>query len=199
MAKSSTAFTLWPTAAYAEDQKSSRAILTTHVIYRGFQTGVAVALISAGTRSAFNRIRGRSPQAPLSVATAAPTSALATGTVHASLARSAGRSGLVTAAVFAVALPFYMYKVGGETAEDRDYAWKDRSYRLLYNEGQVSVDRWSIAGMAVGGVSALARGGLMASPLTAAGSIGLWSLTGTVGSMVWRGANPSRASGEKQA
>lgn len=68
-----------------------------------------------------------------------------------------------------------------------DIEWKDRSWRLLENKGQVEVDSWSVVGAAAGSVlvlrdSALRRMGWRA----VVGGVGLGTLLGTGGYMVYR-------------
>jgi len=63
--------------------------------------------------------------------------------------------------------------------------WKDRSWRLLENKGQVETDDWTYGGMAVG----LAATALLKRPVgwaTTVGSIGTGSVAGTLGYMGWR-------------
>lgn len=69
--------------------------------------------------------------------------------------------------------------------------WQDRAWRLLENEGQASVDEWSLAGMVVAAglaVAAARRGVIVLNnkPLAVVGAAGLGSLVGTEGSVEWR-------------
>ena len=154
-------FSLWPRADYAEDQQYARTILTTHVLHRGFQTGATVGLVAGAARVLYSRSRGTQyPSTTTASATFTPSATLSSTAkspytvAMKTILRSAGRSGIITSLAMGAMLPFYMRSVGGDDAEDVQYAWQDRAYRLLYNEGQVSVDRWSVAGMAVGGAGA---------------------------------------------
>ena len=71
--------------------------------------------------------------------------------------------------------------------EDRDFAWRDRSYRLLHNEGQVAVDKGSVLGMgASAALIALRRGNVPMGVYPAVGRIGMASLVGVVGAEIWR-------------
>ncbi len=72
--------------------------------------------------------------------------------------------------------------------------WRDRSWRLSVNEGQVEVDDFSLVG-AVGGVVVATTmrmvpttGGAtrVAAMLTVAGSAGLGTMAGVAGYMIWR-------------
>ena len=60
--------------------------------------------------------------------------------------------------------------------------WKDRSWRLLENKGQVECDDWTYGGMAVGAAMALRTTGWRGK----VGSIGIGSVVGTAGYMGWR-------------
>lgn len=63
--------------------------------------------------------------------------------------------------------------------------WRDRSWRLLENEGQMECDDWTYTGMLAGGVAgatqrrALGWRGVV-------GGVGLGSVVGMVGYMGWR-------------
>ena len=88
--------------------------------------------------------------------------------------------------------------------------WQDRSWRLLRNIGQVEVDDWSAAGMAMAVVVMMAKGssnrrqtmelegqgkksgGLLFRTLGlgwkgAVGGVGMGSLIGVLGYLAWRG------------
>ncbi len=80
--------------------------------------------------------------------------------------------------------------------------WQDRAWRLLENEGQMSVDDWSLAGMAVGvGLAVLAarRGAIVIKnrPMAVIGAAGLGSLAGTEGSVEWRALRRTKVRHEK--
>lgn len=72
--------------------------------------------------------------------------------------------------------------------------WKDRSWRLLENKGQVEVDTWSVAGMAAGWAALVAMRGLNGVGWKMGiGSLGLGGTAGVMGYMVWRhGVNGGR-------
>jgi hypothetical protein len=63
--------------------------------------------------------------------------------------------------------------------------WKDRSWRLLENKGQVEVDDWTYVGMVLGGLGVKA-GGKTLGWRGAVGSVGLGSVAGVMGYMGWR-------------
>lgn len=69
--------------------------------------------------------------------------------------------------------------------------WKDRSWRIRYNTGQVAIDNWAEPGAALG-VLVVASRGLVGSGLGAGGlrgvvgGAGVGSLVGIVGCMAAR-------------
>lgn len=60
--------------------------------------------------------------------------------------------------------------------------WKDRSWRLLENKGQLEVDDWTYVGILGGAVASARLRGWRGK----IGGIGLGSVAGTVGYMGWR-------------
>lgn len=69
-----------------------------------------------------------------------------------------------------------------------DIEWRDRSWRLLQNPGQVEVDDWSVIGTAAG-MAALAvskSASDVGVPRRILGGAGIGSVAGTVGYMMWR-------------
>jgi len=155
----------WPHTAYAEDQPYSHAILTTHVLTRAVQAGSAVGN-GVGTAvfllRHFHIISSRIPPK----------------TFTTTLLRSTGIGAIVGTGILAVALPIRM--AGREEIE-----WKDRSWRLLENKGQVECDDWTYGGMAIGTVTAIAQRGT-SSWIVSAGKIGIGSLYSVIGYMGWR-------------
>lgn len=153
---------LWPHTPYAEDQPHHTAILTTHVLYRGFQTGAIVGPVVGAARYA------------LSLKTAASTIPLS----HV-LLRSTGTGALWGVGILAVSLPVRMW--GRDEIE-----WRDRAWRLLENKGQVEVDSWGLAGMGLGAVVGLSlrrrRGA--AGWRMGVGALGMGSTAGVLGYMV---------------
>ncbi|KAK0261990.1 hypothetical protein LTR91_020982 [Friedmanniomyces endolithicus] len=160
----------FPRADYAEDQPFARTILTSHVLYRGFQTGATLAIPIAGIRAVLQARKG-----------------VTRAIISASALRRTGAGALLGTVLMVPALMARMW--GREEIE-----WRDRSWRLLVNEGQVEVDDFSLVG-AAGGVAVAttmrivpAIGGATrtAAMLTVAGSAGLGTMAGVAGYMTWR-------------
>ncbi|KAJ5663482.1 hypothetical protein N7507_004213 [Penicillium longicatenatum] len=118
----------FPTTEYAEDQPLARTILATHVASRGFQLGTALGLISFTIESTFKR---RSMTMPL-------------------LLRSAGAGSIIGAGISTAGMIARMW--GRENIE-----WRDRSWRLRYNTGQLAIDNWSEPGAVIGAVAVALR------------------------------------------
>ena len=110
---------------YAEEQPYSRTILTVHSLDRAFQSGAVIGLSIGATRSLLRR---------------QPFAAAALG--------STGYGALIGLGSMVVGLPIYM---SGKT----DIEWKDRSWRLLVNEGQKEVEDFGSVGFVVGVLAAL--------------------------------------------
>lgn len=157
----------FPHTAYEEDQPLGRTILTTHVYYRGFQTGAFVGLATGSILSLLQLRR------PLAHRAAWIPLAL----------RSTGYGAAIGTALMVPALASRMY--GREEIE-----WKGRSWRLLENEGQKEVDDWSFLGTVVGAVAAarqmVAHEALRPRVARGVGGAGTGSLAGVVGYMGWR-------------
>ncbi|KAI9730138.1 MAG: hypothetical protein M1835_003600 [Candelina submexicana] len=123
----------FPHAEYAEDQRSERYILTIHVFHRAFTTGAIVGTF--GYLGAAVLLRRRYPNRfPLNLL---------------QISRAAATGSVVGPAFAGAGLVLRMY--GREKIE-----WQDRSWRLLANEGQNRVDRWSLAGILLGSGTMLA-------------------------------------------
>jgi len=63
--------------------------------------------------------------------------------------------------------------------------WKDRSWRLLENKGQVECDDWTYPAMLLGGATAAAKWNGLGWRGVAAG-VGMGSVLGMMGYMGWR-------------
>lgn len=80
-------------------------------------------------------------------------------------------------------IPFYM-------RGKADIEWKDRTWRLLENAGQVEVDDWSsigfVGGAVVAGWREVGRGVTKGSFLRVTGGAAVGDLVGVAGYMFWR-------------
>ena len=154
---------LWPRSEYADDQLYGKAILTLHVLDRGFQAGAIIGGIVGCTRYLWNRRR-------VSGLLFAP------GFINA-----IGVGAVIGTVSTALILPVRMW--------NRDLIeWQDRSWRLLANKGQVAVDTFSTtAGLAVAGIL-LARQGRYYKTgwRSVMGGFGLGNLGGISGYMLYR-------------
>jgi hypothetical protein len=170
----------FPHASYAEDQPLAKTILTTHVLTRALTTG---SLIGTGVFSAQAALaRFRTPAQPASAAAEALPKA-ATAAVKfdtARLLRTTGTSSLITLGLISLALAGRMY--GREEIE-----WKDRSWRILENQGQLETDDWTLGGVLAGVGVAAGRIGVGALGWRGAlGGAGLGSVAGMFGYLGWR-------------
>ena len=198
---------LWPQPEFAEDLPlfQSRVILTTHVLHRGFQAGSTLGLIVGAARVIPSIIRS----APANNLTNATATATSTPTLLSraqsatpTIVRSIGVGAVLGLGAMSVLLPLRMANVD-------PVGWQDRSWRLLGNQGQIEVDNWSLAGMALA-VVAIGAGapvrrrmmmmeaegkrvsrGVLVKALglgwkAAVGGVGMGSLLGVLGYLVWR-------------
>ena len=153
----------FPHTDYEEDQPLGRTILIYHVLHRGFQSGAIVGLF-VGSFQSFRRPAIQR-------------------TLLATTLRSTGYGAIVSTGLMVPALIARMWN-------REEIEWKDRSWRLLENEGQKEVDDWSSVGF-VGGALAAARSPAVRvagrlSLLSLAGGAAVGNLVGVVGYMVWR-------------
>ena len=160
---------LFPHSAYAEDQPLARTLLATHVLYRGFQTGAVIGLLTGTVRCIPLLRQARSTSAPL-WPLARPL-----------LERSTGVGAVLGTGSMIFGLVARMW--GREEIE-----WKDRSWRLLENKGQMEVDDWSLVGAVAGAVVVTVRkeNGTPLGWRRVMGGSGIGSLVGVVGYMGWR-------------
>ncbi|KAL6879249.1 hypothetical protein J3F83DRAFT_711980 [Trichoderma novae-zelandiae] len=167
---------LFPHTPYAEDQPLPHLILTTHVLTRAITTGSIIGLAIPALRQSIPALRRPGPGPPLPER----------------LLLSVTRSTAITTAVVGVGLAARMW--GREPIE-----WRDRSWRLLENRGQLELDDWTYGGMGaallatglmrVGGAGGPARLGWRG----VAGAAGMGSVGGMIGYMAWRyGINGGR-------
>ncbi|KAK9322013.1 hypothetical protein V1517DRAFT_324704 [Lipomyces orientalis] len=162
---------LFPHTAYAEDQPYYKTILTSHVLYRGFQTGSAIGIVVGLSRTLLGSVLTKSKPSPFK------NGAVIFSTVQ----RSTGVGAVIGTCMLAVILPMHM--MGKEEIE-----WKDRSWRLLENQGQMEVDDWSLPGTVAGAAIMAARShsGDLRRWRPIVGGAGIGSLAGVVGYLVWR-------------
>ncbi|MCJ1315897.1 hypothetical protein MMC15_001217 [Xylographa vitiligo] len=166
---------LFPHTLYAEDQPLAHTILTTHIVFRGFQSGAAIGLLLGSAQHSLSLLRQR--RAPSPLYTPARLAFL-----PATMVRSTAVGAVVGTALMAVALPGRMWR-------REEIEWKDRSWRLLENKGQQEVDAWGAAGAGVGAVMgvwgrrALVERGWWKGVV---GGAGVGTMVGVVGYMVWR-------------
>ncbi|PSR78438.1 hypothetical protein BD289DRAFT_376705 [Coniella lustricola] len=159
----------FPLAEYAEDQPLGHTILTVHVLARGATTGAVIGTASYGVRNIYRRFRPAAPH----------------------LLQSAGRGTIAGTAFLAVALAARMH--GRDEIE-----WRDRSWRLLVNRGQVECDDWTVGGVVLGlaglglgvvrgdGKAGVGVVGRRVQMVQMVGAAGLGSVLGTIGYMGWR-------------
>ncbi|KAI8633078.1 hypothetical protein F5Y19DRAFT_287338 [Xylariaceae sp. FL1651] len=164
----------FPHPPYAEDQPLARTILTTHVETRSITTGTVVGAAIFATQEALRRFRKTAPS----------TTPLLPRSQH--YLRVAGKSTLWTVGIVSVGLVGRMW--GREEIE-----WKDRSWRLMENEGQLETDDWTYGGMAAG----LMATALLKRPISwvaIVGSVGTGSLVGVLGYLGWKNVIHRRSS-----
>ncbi|KAF2762949.1 hypothetical protein EJ05DRAFT_471915 [Pseudovirgaria hyperparasitica] len=122
---------LFPHPDHAEIQPYGHTILTLHVLARGFLSGSFISLFFTGGSVLLNR----SPGLPLSTRILSNS---ARGTLWG--------TGLIGLALI------------GRMWDREDIEWKDRSWRLLGNEGEMKTDWWQIGGATLGAAVALGAG-----------------------------------------
>ena len=157
----------WPHTAYAEDQPFHHAILWSHTLYRGFQTGATVGILTGAARAAFF-------SRPITVTSFWPY-------FNATILRHAGIGGVIGAGIITVGLPLRMR--GREEIE-----WQDRSWRLLENKHQVEVDDFSLPGVVWGAAAAslIKPRGLPLTWHRVVGGAAVGSMAEVVMYMAWR-------------
>ena len=155
----------FPHTDYAEDQPMPYTILTTHVLYRGFQTGAVVGHSFKLARSLFSK-----------------STIMSKETILASTLRSTGVGALTGTVLMVPGL--YMRIRGRDEIE-----WKDRSWRLLENKSQMAVDDFSVVGTAVGTLAGarqvMANQTFQSKVYKVAGGAGIGSILGVVVYMGW--------------
>ncbi|KAJ8097231.1 hypothetical protein POJ06DRAFT_241230 [Lipomyces tetrasporus] len=162
---------LFPHTAYAEDQPYYKTILASHVLYRGFQTGSALGMVIGLSRSLLGPVLGGKATSPFKNG----------AFIFSAVQRSTGVGAVIGTGMLAVTLPMLM--MGKEEIE-----WKDRSWRLLENQGQMEVDDWSLTGAVAGAaiMTVHSQSGELRRWRTVVGGSGIGSLAGVIGYLVWR-------------
>ena len=154
---------LFPHTSYAEDQSLSSLILTTHVLNRGFQSGILLGSLYGAGRFTFS---------------CGATKASAFFGIP--LLRSAGVGGAVGVGLMVVGLPIRMWA-------REEIEWKDRAWRLLENKGQLECDTYGTIGTVAGLLGGASSNSIRKSGwISVAGGAGVGSLIGVVGYMAWR-------------
>lgn len=144
-----------PTTA-AEDLLYAKTILNVHVIHRGYNMWSFIGLGSALGVGAWKALRSSSKTASTSPIITNPSPLLQR------ILRYSARGSLVGILFGAAAVTGQMW--GRSPIE-----WQDRSWRLLHNQTQNQTDHWSIAGAAIGAISAYSYAQRKATSLTGLG------------------------------
>ncbi|KAI1342104.1 hypothetical protein F5Y15DRAFT_413371 [Xylariaceae sp. FL0016] len=173
----------FPHTSYEEDQPLARTILTTHVLTRGITTGALIGAGIYGGRSVLSR----------TAATTSPSPAVAHSKPllpkSAVFLRLVGKSTVWTLGIVGLGL---VGRIWGR----EDIEWRDRSWRLLENKGQLETDDWTYGGMAAAAVVTAVRRPLGLGWVGVLGALGMGSVGGMVGYMGWRyGVHQGKFSG----
>ncbi|KAF7502558.1 hypothetical protein GJ744_005497 [Endocarpon pusillum] len=184
----------FPHPPYAEDQSYPYTILATHVLHRGFQVGALLGATAGLSYSSYRYFRPTTTAAA-AVSPTPPFRQTFRALILPNTLRTTGLGATAGLGLLAIGLEARMW--GREEIE-----WQDRAWRLLEHEGQMSVDDWSLAGMAVGVALALLaarRGAIVIKnrPMALVGAAGLGSLAGTEGSVEWRALTRTEVRQEK--
>lgn len=153
---------LFPHTSFVEDQPLSKTLLSTHVLYRGFQTGAILSPAFTFPRYYLSK----SPKPPL-----LPL-----------LLKNSGRGALIGTGVLTFGL---VGRLWGKT----EIEWKDRAWRLLENEWQMEVDDFSVVGSLVGvgvGLVGMRRGRVPVGRGMVLGSAAVGNVVGVGAYMIWR-------------
>ncbi|EME43761.1 hypothetical protein DOTSEDRAFT_71564 [Dothistroma septosporum NZE10] len=161
----------FPHSSYAEDQPLAHTLLWSHVLYRGFQTGATLGLAVGATQAL---LQARKAQRGGSTVQ------------RALLATTLRSTGIGAVAFTALMVPGIVMRMNGR----EEIEWKDRSWRLMENKGQIEVDDWSLVGTVAGTLAAARRGASQevgrARIWRLAGGAGAGSMFGVLGYMAWR-------------
>lgn len=168
----------WPHPAYAEDQPYAKSLLYVHVFHRGFEVGAGIGLLISGWKLT-NSIIPLKPLAP-----PPSPSAMARIVNPAAIDRivypAVGKASLIGGGVTMALLTVRMWGL-------EDIEWKDRSWRLLENKGQVMHDKYCDWGAGLGVAHffaeralglATGRPGILSVQM--AGRVGMGAVTGAI-------------------
>lgn len=153
-------------------------ILGTHVLHRGFQTGAVIGLLAGAARPLLAR---KQPSPPTIAKSGTTMSGLKPLLLRSLLENSTGLGAVIGTSLLAVGLGARMYGRG-------EIEWKDRSWRLMENKGQLLVDDLSMAGMVLGGASSVAlirRNGETLVWKRVVGGAGMGSVAGILVYLGW--------------
>ncbi|PWN38553.1 uncharacterized protein FA14DRAFT_27796 [Meira miltonrushii] len=129
-----------PTSA-AEDLLHAKMILSVHVIHRGYNMWSLIGLGSALGVGAWKALRPNPKNASITSIHTNPSPLVQR------ILRYSARGSLFGLVFGAAAVTGQMWGRGA-------IEWQDRSWRLLHNQTQNQTDHWSIAGAAIGAISA---------------------------------------------
>ncbi len=150
----------FPHTDYEEDQPYDHTILAFHVLHRGFQAGAIAGGIASVPIHFWNRYRAY-PTVPF----------------RNILLKSTGVGAIGSIAFLAIGL---QQRMKGQ----EEYGWKQRSWRLRENRGQMEVDDFSILGMTTG--VAMSYGLKGADWRMKAGGAAVGNLVGVAAYMAYR-------------
>ena len=193
---------IFPHPPYAEDQPFARTILVAHCLHRGLALGalggaaVPVALVPVRLL----RRAVAADSAPIHPSTSVPTpgpTRTATATATASAAAGRPRAPLLTGGMVVrsagVGAVVGVGAIGAAVAAkmwgEEEYAWQDRSWRILENGGQNYTDMGGIVGAAAGAGWAAASRGNLGGWRGAVGRVALGNAVALTGSMVYTMSN----------
>jgi len=157
----------FPHTPYAEDQPLYHTILAAHALHRGFQIGAALGILYGGAGLLVSAVR-----------TFSTTPQIAQWPV---IQRTAGVGSVIGTSALGVVLAMRM-------AGRSEIEWRDRSWRLMENQGQLAVDDWSLGGVVLA-LTYMSLGKRKSEDLgrwkTVVGRAGIGSSIGMMGYFTW--------------
>ena len=186
---------VFPHPPYAEDQRYAKTILVTHCLHRGVAAGALSGAAAPIVAVPFRLLRRAvaADSAPIHPSTSVPTPGPTRTATTASAAttrpraplltggmvvRSAGTGGVVGMGLLGVAVALRM-------KGQEEYAWQDRSWRILENVGQNVTDEGGLLGAAAGAGWAMASRGNLGGWRGAVGRIALGNAVVSTGCMMY--------------